>query len=54
MYIYDMVKDNKEILILYNYLCKLHEKYMRDISITEFSLYVLVNCLEKDISTPAY
>jgi len=48
MYIYDMVKNNKEILILYNYLCKLHEKYMRDISLTEFSLYVLVNCLEKD------
>ena len=43
-----MVKNNKEILILYNYLCKLHEKYMRDISLTEFSLYVLVNCLEKD------
>lgn len=48
MYIYDMVKGNKEILIIYNYLCKLHEKYMRDVSITELSLYVLVNCMEKD------
>lgn len=48
IYINDMIKTNKELLIIYTYLCKLHEKYRRDITLTELSLYVLVNCQEKD------
>ena len=40
--------NNKEILILYNYLSKLHDKYEKDLTVEEFSLYVLTNCLEKD------
>lgn len=39
---------NKEILLLYNYLTKLHDKYERDLSVEEFTLYVLTNCVEKD------
>lgn len=41
-------KDNKELTILYNYLIKLHTKYERDLTLSEYSLFVLVNCQEKD------
>ena len=40
--------NNKEILLLYNYLTKLHDKYEKDLTIEELTLYVLTNCLEKD------
>lgn len=43
-----IIKDNKELTILYNYLDKLHDKYQRDLTVTEYSLFVLVNCQEKD------
>ena len=48
LHIKELVKDNKEFTILYNFLTSIHTKYERDVSITEFSLYVLVNCMEKD------
>lgn len=48
LFVNDLVKDNKEIKIIYSCLCRLHEKYKRDISHTELALYILVNCLEKD------
>lgn len=47
-HIKDIVKDNKEFSLLYSYLENLHNKYNRDIQFTEYSLYVLVNCMEKD------
>jgi len=40
--------SNKEVLLLYNYLTKLHDKYEKDLTVEEFSMYVLTNCLEKD------
>lgn len=40
--------NTKELNILLDYLTKLHNKYNRDITIEEFSLYVLINCNEKD------
>ena len=43
-----LYKDNKELSILYNYLCKLMDRYERDLTIEEYSLYVLVNCYDKD------
>jgi KaiC/GvpD/RAD55 family RecA-like ATPase len=43
-----ILKNNKEVYNLYNYLSKLQSRYERDISVEEFSLYVLVNCPEKD------
>jgi KaiC/GvpD/RAD55 family RecA-like ATPase len=43
-----LYKETKELGILYRFLCNLHEKYERDIAEVEFSLYVLVNCQEKD------
>jgi hypothetical protein len=36
---------------LYTSLSKLHDKYERDVTQDEFSLYVLFNCLEKDKET---
>ena len=50
-YIEHIYKDNKELLYLYNTLIKLHSKYERDLSIEEYSLFVLVNCQEKDKPT---
>ena len=44
----NIYKDNKELNLLYIYLNKLHEKYKKDLSFEEFSLYVLTNCVEKD------
>lgn len=44
----DIIKDNKELTILINYLEKLHNKYEKDLSIEEFCLYVLTNCQDKD------
>lgn len=41
-------KDNKELNILYLYLSKLHDKYKRDLSLEEYTLYVLTHCLDKD------
>lgn len=46
--IYNIFKDNKELNLLYTYLTKLHDKYKRDLTIEEYSLFVLTNCLEKD------
>ncbi len=34
--------------MLFSFLSKLHDKYQRDITFEEFSLYVLFNCQEKD------
>jgi len=48
MYIKDIIKDNKELTLLFNYIEKLQYKYERDITDVELSLYVLVNCQEKD------
>lgn len=50
-HIKDIVKDNKEFTLLYNYLDNLHNKYNRDIKYEEFALYVLINCMEKDKET---
>lgn len=47
-YVKDLVQENKELTLLFNYLDKLHSKYERDISINEYALFVLVNCNEKD------
>lgn len=47
-HIKELVKDNKEFSLLYGYLDNLHNKYNRDISLEEYALYVMVNCLEKD------
>lgn len=46
--IYNILKDNKELNILMLYLNKLHSKYKKDLTLEEFSLYVLTNCPEKD------
>ena len=46
--IYNIFKDNKELNLLYTYLTKLHDKYKRNLTIEEYSLFVLTNCLEKD------
>lgn len=46
--IYNILKDNKELNILMLYLNKLHNKYKKDLTLEEFSLYVLTNCPEKD------
>lgn len=44
-------KDNKELYILYKYITELHDKYSRDISFEEFSLYTLSRVSEKDRET---
>ena len=41
-------KDNKELNILFTYLDKLHDRYKKDLTVDEYSLFVLTNCLEKD------
>ena len=46
-----LLKDNKELQILFDFMSRLHEKYQRDIDISEYSLFVLFNCLEKDKET---
>jgi hypothetical protein len=46
-----LLKENKELTILFELLSRLHEKYHRDIELTEYSLFVLFNCLEKDKET---
>jgi len=48
IHVKDLTKSNKELSLLVKYLDNLHNKYNRSISITEFSLYVLTNCVEKD------
>ena len=48
-YIYKLItKDNKELSLLYKYIVELHDKYNRDISFDEFSLYTLSRVPEKD------
>lgn len=46
--IHTIFKDNKELNLLYIYLNKLHDKYKRTLTMEEYSLFVLSNCLEKD------
>ena len=46
--IYDLIKDNKELVTLYKYVSNLITKYERDISYEELALYILVNIVEKD------
>lgn len=43
-----LYKDNKELYILYKYIKTLLDKYQRDITLEEYSLYILINCIEKD------
>lgn len=40
--------DNKEIVFLYKCLEDLHSKYKKDISLEEYIVFVLSNCLSKD------
>ena len=40
--------DNKEIVFLYKCLEELHSKYKKDISLEEYIVFVLSNCLSKD------
>ena len=47
-YIKDILSNNKELLIIFNAISKLHEKYHRDLDHLEVALYILVNCLDKD------
>ena len=52
IHIKELLKDNKELTYLYDKIEKIHTNYPnRDISHVEFSLNVLVNCLEKDKPT---
>ena len=46
--IYDVIKDNKELVTLYKYVSNLITKYERDITYEELALYILVNIVEKD------
>lgn len=46
--IYDLIKDNKELSILYKYISNLIIKYERNITYEEFALYVLFNVIERD------
>jgi len=48
VYIEPLVKTNKDIYTIFNYLSKLQQRYERDISIEELSLFILVNCPEKN------
>jgi hypothetical protein len=41
-------KDNKEIAMLFKYLTKMHEMFKKDLTLEEFSIYVVANCMEKD------
>lgn len=47
-FVKSLLKDNKDLTTLFDLLSRLHEKYHRDIEMTEYSLFVLFNCLEKD------
>ena len=49
--IYNILKNNKELNILLLYLNKLHEKHKRDLTLEEYSIFVLTNCPEKDRET---
>ena len=46
--VHNIFNNNKELTLLYTYLNKLHNKYAKDLTVEEFSLYVLTNCVEKD------
>jgi len=47
--LYNIIKkDNKELYLLYKYITELHDKYSRDITFEEFSLYTLSRVPEKD------
>ena len=47
-YITTLYKDNKELNTLLKHLQKQHDLYKKDLTLEEFSLFVLSNCLEKD------
>jgi len=47
-YIYTLIKNNKDLETLYRYIQLLHNTYSKDITIEEFTLYVLTNCLDRD------
>ena len=51
IYIEPLVKNNTDIYSIYSYLSKLQQKYERDISIEELSLFILINCPEKNKET---
>ena len=40
-------KDNKEIAMLFKYLSKMHDTFKKDLTLEEFSTYVLTTCIEK-------
>ncbi|MGV8130943.1 MAG: DnaB-like helicase C-terminal domain-containing protein [Candidatus Pacearchaeota archaeon] len=46
--IYDLIKNNKELNTLYKYITVLINKYERDITYEELTLYVLTNIIERD------
>ncbi len=46
--VFNIFNNNKELKQLYNYLTTLHNKYEKDLTTEEFTLYVLTNCPEKD------
>ena len=48
IYIEPILKPNKDIYTIYTYLSKLQEKYERDISLEELSLFILINAPEKN------
>jgi replicative DNA helicase len=47
-YIYNLIKDNKDLSFIYNCITKLQTTYNKDISYEELSLYVITHCLDKD------
>ena len=47
-FIYNLIKNNRELETLFQYIQTLQTKYNRDISIAEMSLFVLSNCLDRD------
>jgi len=47
-FIYNLIKNNKDLETLYKYIQLLQDKYNKDITIEELSLFVLSNCLDRD------
>lgn len=47
-FIYNLIKNNKDLETLYKYIQLLQDKYSKDITIEELSLFVLSNCLDRD------
>ena len=48
IHIYNLLKNNKDLVSLYTYISKLQNTYYKDITIEELTLYVLCNCFDKD------